>query len=162
MYIFTPNTLIKSAEINSNFDNVSNRLAILEQNILEYVLPSTFNSTTTVAFQDTGLKITLPEIGTWLIRCDLRVSSGNIANSYAVLRLYNQTTSTVITNSYRIGQYTGGDVNAEQVTIPLTKVVTTTTSNNIIRVELSPSVANAVGLLSDSNGVSAIIAERKS
>lgn len=153
MIIFTPNTVIKSADINTNFEG----LTTLQETYIRQVLASTFNSTASATWQDTGLKITLPSVGTYLIMCDLRLSNGASANDYAIVRLYNQTTSTAIANSDRLSPYPTANL---QNTIPLTDIVTTASVDNIVRVDLKPSPAHVAGLYSDTNGYSVMIAKR--
>lgn len=162
MYIFTPNTLIESAKVNANFTELDNRVLVLEQTLVRSVLASTFNSTTSLSYQDTGLKVTLPNAGTWKLHCNLRVSAAGAANAYCVVRLFNETTSTAIANSDRIGLFLGAATTGGQVTTHIDEKVDTTTANNIIRVELRPAVALAHSLYADTNGYSTILAERKS
>lgn len=157
MIIFTPNTVIRSTEINSNFDDHEVRLDVLETAYVRQVMSSSFTSTTTIAFQDTGLKVTLPTAGTWILHGDLRFGNATNLNDYGTLRLYNQTTSTAITDSDRIGGYPTAGV---QSTISMTDIAVTTTVNNIVRVELKPQQARTVQLVSDSSGKSVLIARR--
>lgn len=157
MIIFTPNTVIKSADVNTNYDDLDTRLAVLETAPVRAVLTSNFTSTTTQAYQDTGLKVTLPDAGSWIIHCDLRFGNANNTGDFGSFRLYNQTTSTAITNSDRLPHYI---VASEQNTAPLTDLVTTTTANNIIRVEIRPGNARTHQLLADTNGYSVMIARR--
>lgn len=125
---------------------------------VEAAKASNFFTSTSIAFQDSGLKITLANPGTWLVLGDIRCST-EANGRYGAFRLYNQTTSTAVTNSERLSGYTtaGGSI---QVTHSLSKLVTTTTSDNIIRVELKPFGAWSIGLLSDPTAPSYITAIR--
>lgn len=131
---------------------------ILDSNVtsdklsLDYVsndLAATYTTPASSAWHDTGFDVTLATAGTWLYMAVLRSNSG-AASEYVVFRLYNETTATVETNSMRIGGFnTAGGI---QTSTPLIKVITTTTANNVIRVEAKPGGAYSVGLLTDANG----------
>lgn len=151
--------------LNSNVSTLQGQMTTANNNIsalqagLSYIqtnLSSHFTSTTTSSFQDTGLKLTLPTAGTWLLLSDLR-SGTSAATQYGLYRYYNQTTSTEYANTYRLsGYFAGSTVTSLQVTLPMTEIITTTTTNNIIGVELKPQGAYAISLFSDTNGYSSM------
>lgn len=116
---------------------------------------SSFTTTTTSTYQDTGFSITLPSPGKWLLLGEMRIALN--ANEYGEYQYYNTTTSTIITDSDRIAILgpSGG-----QATTPLNATVTTTTANNVIRVNMRPGGAYAVSLISDTNGKTKITALR--
>ena len=163
MYSFNPGERVSSAKFNSNFEELETAISVLDsradasETVLTATLSSTFTSTTSIAFQDTGLKITLPDAGTYMFHCDLRASNGSSLNDYVTVRLYNQTTSTAVTDTERIGMYPTA---SNQVTVPLNWPVTTVSANTIIRVEIRPATARACQLLTNSDGKSVIVATR--
>lgn len=129
----------------------------LDLDSAEMLLGADF-STSSTSFVDTGLKVTLPAIGKWLMFAQLRASTG-ASGQYPKFRLYNQTTAAAISNTERIGVFTSSGVPDAQATCPINQIVTTTTVNNIIRVELLAS-AGTVKLLSNTAGNSHLLAVR--
>jgi len=138
---------------NTRIDNLTATVGT----VIRSVLPTTFTSTTSPSYQDTGLDVTLPEPGTYIIHCDLRIATSSTASTYATVQLYNETTSTEVTDSHRISGYPTA---SNQTTITLTEVVTTTTADNVIRVNMKPSAAVTVILYNNSAGTSVMIAQR--
>jgi hypothetical protein len=146
MIIFTPNTIISSTDVNANFDG-------LENLSVETMLSANFTSTSTVAFQDTGMDIILPEAGKWLLTGSFRVYGGTTAGSFVVVRLYNETTAAAVTDSERIGGHDPGG-SGIQTTIAITKEITITATNTI-RVEIKPNGGTAQ-LMTNSDGKSCL------
>ena len=155
--IFTPNTVIVSSEINGNFDELHTEITALQTaETVSATLASNFTTATSpVDYQNTGLSVALPTAGTWLILGDMRTGNNGVASRYGTLRYYNQTTSTAYDNSIRLTAYTS--VTADnQATASMNEVITTTTANNVIRVDLKPAGAYAILLIGDTSGRSAI------
>ena len=115
-------------------------------------------TTSSASFVDSGLKVTLPAIGKWLVMAQLRGSTG-ASGQYPKFRFYNQTTAAAISNTERIGVFTYSGVPDAQATCPIMQVVTTASINNIIRVEVLAS-AGTVKLLSNTAGYSHLLALR--
>jgi hypothetical protein len=161
MIIFTPNTVIRSTEINSNFEDLDTRLGVFETDYVSSTLSSNFSTTASATFQNTGLSVTLPVAGTWLVFSEARISGIAVSATWSVLRLYNSTTSTEIANSRRITHY-ANDAVVYQVTTPLMMPVVTTTTNNVIRLEIQPSTATVHTVYAEglSNGTSRMVAVR--
>lgn len=120
-------------------------------------LSASWTSAASATWQDTGFDVTLATAGTWVLMYNVRVSSPANLNDFGVIRLYNETTAAVVTDSHRISVYPTG---ASQVTIPLSEIIETTTANNVIRLEFNPMVARAGGIIKDTNGVTKVIAWR--
>lgn len=96
-------------------------------------LTSDFNITgLTTVFQDTGLSVSLPGAGTYLLQADVRfrllMASGTGAS--IEVKLYNSTDSADVSNSIRRCAYTTGTVQI-QATAPLSVIVTVTASKTI-------------------------------
>lgn len=161
MIIFTPNTVIKSADINTNYEELNSRLSVFETSYVSNTLPSTFTTTASATFQNSGLSVTLPTAGTWLIFSESRWVGVAVANTWAILRLYNATTSAEITDSRRITHF-ANDAAQYQLTVPLNMPVVTTSANNVIRLEIQPSGANAHTLYAEgsTNGTTRMFAIR--
>lgn len=145
------------AIINRHMANDSVTGDNLSLDVVTNTLASTFTSAATSTWQDSGCKVTLPAIGTWLILANGRNSVG-AASNFGALRLYNQTTSTAVTDGDRIAQLSAGS--SMQVDTTLIEVVTTSTTNNIIRLEIKPGGTYAATLSSDTNGKTRMIAVR--
>lgn len=118
---------------------------------------SNINATNT-SLIDSGLKVTLPTAGTWLLFCDLRSLSSS-SGQYMRSRLYNQTTSTAITDSERLGSYNSAGGSEREVGSTVIKIVTTT-ANNVIRLEIASGGVYTTTLESDTQGWSTILAIR--
>ena len=127
--------------------------------IVKVKMASNFNSAASATWQDTGLKITLPTPGTWFICADLRTGNSSTASRYGTLRLTNETTATAYADTYRLTNYTSAAADL-QCTLPITDFITTTTANNIIRVEILPAGAYTIVLISDVSGNSTLKAMR--
>jgi len=127
---------------------------------LDYVFAKNASNVnvTSATLIDSGLKVTLPAAGTWLLFCDLRSLSSS-SGQYIRSRLYNQTTSTAITDSERLGSYNSAGGSEREVGSTVMRVVTTTT-NNIIRLEIASGGAYTSTLESDTQGWSTILAVR--
>lgn len=98
------------------------------------VLGSIFNITgSSGVYQDTGLSITLPSDGTYIIIADVRqqlnVTTGAGANIQ--LKFYNSTDSADIANSTRLGAYAGVVATTYQVTTTMHSVVSVNASKVI-------------------------------
>ena len=124
---------------------------------VEAKLAAAFNSAASNTWQDTGLKVTLPVAGLWLICANLR-NSVPAAGNFSAVRLYNQTTAAAVTDGDRIGNLSAGS--SMQTDSPIFQLVTTTTTNNIIRAEIQPGGAYIATVSSDTNGKSRITAIR--
>lgn len=146
------NAIITRHILNSNI--TSSKLSL---DTVTAQLGATFNSAASNTWQDTGLKATLPTAGTWLILANAR-SSVPSAGNFSAIRLYNQTTAAAITNGDRIGNLGAGS--SMQTDTLIAMLVTTSTSNNIIRVEIQPGGAYVTTVSSDTNGKSRITAIR--
>ena len=124
---------------------------------VETKLSSTFNSAASNTWQDTGMKLTLPTAGLWIVMANLRTSVPSAGN-FSAVRLYNQTTGAAVTDGDRIGNLGAGS--SMQTDTPIFQLVTTTTINNIIRAEIQPGGAYIATVSSDTNGKSRITAIR--
>lgn len=132
----------------------------LSPDTVSAVLGSTFTSSSTSSFQDTGLSVTLANPGTWVLIADLRATVG-AQDRFLTSRFYNVTAATGYANSERLGGYfSGNTASSLQCTIVMTEIITTTTANNVIRVEIKPGGTYTTQLSSDTNGKSAFRAFR--
>lgn len=141
-------------------DNIADDSVTPDELSPDYVtgkLTTAWTSAASATWQDTGFDITLPTIGVWVLMYNLRVNNPAAVNAFSILRLYNETTAAVVTDSHRISSF---PTNAAQNTIPLSEIIVTTTVNNVIRVEYNPAIAVAGGLNADVNGVNGVIAWR--
>lgn len=120
---------------------------------------SSFTSAANTNWQDTGLDITLGTAGTWILLYNLRSNCLNVANSYATIRLYNETTAAAVTDSERLGIF-ANSVGVLQSTFAMEMQVTTTSANNVLRLEMKPNTANTYSLYSDTAGRSSVLAIR--
>ena len=96
-------------------------------------LTSDFNITgATTVFQDTGLSVSLPAKGTYLIQADVRtrlqVASGTGGGIY--VKLYNSTDAADVSNSTRMCIYTTATAQTQN-TAPVTAIVTVTAAKTI-------------------------------
>lgn len=107
-------------------------------------------------YYDTGVKVTLAAAGTYLFIASGRIST-SVAGNYGYWRLYNQTTSAAV-SPVRLGVYLSGTVG--DTTVPIVAIVTTTTTNNIIRLEIAPGGAYTVRAVADVAGATGILAVR--
>lgn len=160
MYIFSPNTLIKSAEINANFAELIGPSRLSPETVSATWTNTTFTSSTTSAFQDTGLNITLTNAGTWVVLANVRCSITNATQRFSILRLYNTTTATEVANSLRISHYFEGTTTGWQPTVPINEIITTTTANNVIRLDVKPAGAYTTSVIGDTNGYTTLRAYR--
>lgn len=123
----------------------------------ESVLGSTFTTgSTSGTFYDTGVKVTLAAAGTYLVITTQRLTTSAV-NNYGYFRLFNQTTSAAIASSTSIGHFLP---NAMDSTTPIVKIVTTATTNNILRLECAPGGAYTVNVTTDVAGGTRMIAIR--
>lgn len=125
----------------------------------ETTLGSAFTSAATNTWQDSGLNVSLPTKGTWVVVSDLRVELPTTIGAFAAVRFFNTTGSAVITNSERLTALNPA-ASAMQNTIPLTMRVVTTASPTVIRVDLQPGGAYVCKLNADTNGKSHMMAFR--
>lgn len=122
----------------------------------EYQLTSAFTTSST-SFVDSGIKVTLAAAGIYLIICTLRGDS-SAANQFGVAQLYNQTTAAAISDSDTL--LTFNSAGSSQASAVLAKIVTTSTTNNILRVNFRSGGAYSVGILADASGKSRLLALR--
>jgi len=122
------------------------------------LLPATFVTAASNTWQDSGLKVTLPVAGTWLIFANARIANSG-SSEFGVVRLYNQTTAAVVADGDRIGNLAGpaGDLQTDTL---IAHIVTTASVNNIIRLEIQPGGAYTLSVYSDNYGKSRILAIR--
>jgi len=118
---------------------------------VDAVLAASFTSAATNTWQDSGLKVTLPTPGKWLILAEIRTLGPSTASQYAVLRLYDQTAGAAITNSERIGSFAPASTPNREMTSFSMRVVTTT-ANTVIRVDIQPGGAYVCVMESDTQG----------
>ncbi|MFA5937324.1 MAG: hypothetical protein WC822_05640 [Candidatus Paceibacterota bacterium] len=130
-----------------------NNLSLTQQ---AYELASSF-ATSSTTYVDSGIKVTLPDAGIYLVIASLRCSSA-AANDFGTVRLYNQTTAAEVTDSDMISSYSAAGAVQQNTTI--VKTVTTATANNIIRVDVKAGGAWTTSILSDGSGASRLFAVR--
>ena len=112
---------------------IDSKLTAIQQSG-ESVLGSAFSITgSSGTYQDTGLSITLPAAGTYLITANVR---GNLAlatgaNGFASVKLYNSTDAADVTSSERLIIYTVTTATNFQMTCPITAIVTVNASKVI-------------------------------
>lgn len=128
----------------------------LSLDTVQATLASNF-ATSSTTFVDASLKVTLAAAGTWLVMADLRALVAS-AGQFGISQLYNFTTSTAVTDSERLSPYGAGS--SERLTAPLTRLVTTTTTNNSVGIQYKSGGAYTATLESDNNGRSTILALR--
>jgi len=84
-------------------------------------------------FSTTGLSVTLPEAGTYLLMAEVRttvqVSAG--AQAYISLEFYNATDAAVVAGSFRFAAWAGAVNVAVVSTTPMQKIVTVSASKVI-------------------------------
>lgn len=96
-------------------------------------LTSDFNITgATTVFQDTGLSVTLPEAGTYLVQANVRCRVVMASGTYGTIetKLHNSTDAADVSNSLRRCVYTTSTAQI-QVTNPITAIITVTASKVI-------------------------------
>ena len=117
-------------------------------------------STTSTAWQDTGVDITLPVKGTWIYVANFRHYFHGVANRYCAARLWNEDEGVVLGNSLRLialNTMTAGYQNNTVYVVP----ITTTEDDQTIRLELKASGSMSTHkLLDDYNGGGIIMALR--
>lgn len=121
----------------------------------ESVLGSTFSITgTSGTYQDTGLSVTLPSAGTYLIEADVKgVLNTSVAGTFLLAKLYNSTDAADVANSEAMIIYLELTGVAVAVTAHITKVVTVAASKTIkLYVSRSGSGFTATSINSDANG----------
>lgn len=97
------------------------------------VLSADFNITgATTVFQDTGLSVTLPEAGTYLLLANVRARcQGNAGTLWAIeAKLYNSTDAADVANSIRRCIYTAATAQL-QTTTPISVLVTVAATKTI-------------------------------
>ncbi len=122
----------------------------------ENILAANFGTSST-SYVDTGMKVTLAAIGTWLIICEIRGLSAS-AGQFGVGQLYNQTTATSIPDTERLIAYAASA--NERMNTTIVKRITTTTINNVLRLNFKAGGAYTSTVESDPNGKSTLTAIR--
>ena len=113
---------------------VAQAKALLAMQTGESVLGSSFSITGTAGtFQDTGLSITLPSAGTYLIIANIRgVLTGNAGTAWWIeSKLYNSTDAADVANSERMTIYANTAALGNQNTSILSAIVTVTAAKTI-------------------------------
>lgn len=128
----------------------------LSLDFVEAVLAANFPTSST-SYVDSGLKITLPAAGIWLLIAEIRGLSAS-AGQFGVIQLYNQTTATSIPDTERLNAY--ATAANERMNTTIVKRHTTSTINNIVRVNFKSGGAYTNTIESDPNGKSQIQAIR--
>ncbi|MFZ5856792.1 MAG: hypothetical protein ACOYZ6_08175 [Chloroflexota bacterium] len=121
------------ADVVARFNALDALLTALEQ-VGESVLASPFTiSGAAGVYQDTGLSITLPSAGTYLINANVRSDlTGNAGTSWWInAKLYNSTDSADVANSERMVVLTNTTGANQQLTAPITVFVTVAASKTI-------------------------------
>lgn len=98
------------------------------------VLGATFSITgATGVFQDTGLSVTLPSAGTYLVQADVRfvMSFSAGANLFLVAKFFNSTDAADVANSERLLNYSDVVTSLRQGTAPVTAVIVVAASKVI-------------------------------
>lgn len=126
----------------------------------EGTLGATFASTASNTWQDSGFNITLPSAGTWLVMGDIRTSVATGSGQFCAVRLFNTTAAAAITNSERITGQSQTTSAGTRNTTPVFMRITTTSANNVIRIDIQPGGAYACSLESDNNGRTHLMALR--
>ncbi len=119
---------------------------------LSATLPSTYNAT--ASFASTGLSLTLPTAGVYLVtalcRCD------QPASSYLKLQFYNSSDSVAVSETFLSQYNTSAGL---QLTVPIFAFVTTTGSNKVI--QLRAMYVGASGdVITNSDGTTQMFATR--
>ena len=109
-------------------------------------------------YQDTGLSVTLPSAGTYMLRANVRgaISNSSTTINYIAAKLYNSTDSADVANSATIVVLADGPTNNSiQATAPI-DVITTVNGSKVIKLYVfrycNNTCANSY-LYSDANGV---------
>ncbi len=98
------------------------------------ILASTFNITAlSGVFVATGLTITLPQAGTYLVLAEVRatIQASSGSNAYIGLEFYNTTDAAVVAGSVRLGAYSFNAGVAFIGTTSIHKIVIVTASKTI-------------------------------
>lgn len=102
----------------------------------EAVLGSSFTlNGSNGTYQDTGLSVTLPEAGTYIVTADVRVGvdSGTGSEWYTVAKLYNSSDSANVANSETVlvSSFNSLPISYRGPTISITKLITVAASKTI-------------------------------
>lgn len=128
----------------------------LSLDLVSFTLPSSF-STSSTSMQDTGLKLTLPTAGKWIVFAEVRSMSSSVGN-FGVIEMYNFTAGATVSDSTRLAAYASGGNERQMETV--IRPIATTTPNNVVGIRLKSGGAYTVSVEADPNGVSTIFAVR--
>lgn len=120
------------------------------------VLAANF-ATSSTSYVDSGVKVTLPAIGIWLLFAQVRGLTAS-AGQFGVMQLFNQTTGISLPDTERLNSY-GAGAN-ERMNTTIVVPITTTTVNNILRVNFKSGGAYTNTIESDPNGKTQLLALR--
>jgi hypothetical protein len=121
----------------------------------EAVLGSNFSITgATTVYQDSGLSVTLPGPGTYLVEADVRFGLNSaVANNFIAAKFYNSTDAADVANSETMVGFGGAASTPVISTTHMHKVVTVTASKVIkLYVMRAGSGFTTTDIVSDSNG----------